>query len=274
MLVDRPEPSEALKATTVWSEGLPQAVFLVSALQLDRFRRGLPLEQETDIRAERGAYFVHAGLELEPEGERRWYVVAEIDQGPAEVAALSQMLEEGRDVRARLERDVDQAAERLKRIVAQADGLQKTEEGLTVARHFSNVLFNVMRGGVPDHNYAVEKEDLIDFIHHHDHPVAQRHQDFLKTLPETLSVGSLLAAAGRQGDAQLQRLCYEYLPLTFSRRHGDPSRPWNYFSIETRKEDGSKNLYYQGNWRDIFQNWEALSMSFPRFTYRSRCWRC
>ncbi|WP_321540400.1 hypothetical protein [Flavobacterium piscinae] len=62
------------------------------------------------------------------------------------------------------------------------------------------------------------------------------------------------------------RLCTEYLPLKFSRRHGDPSRPWNKFSINTRSEiDGSKILDYEGNWRDIFQNWEALAYAFPDF---------
>jgi len=53
--------------------------------------------------------------------------------------------------------------------------------------------------------------------------------------------------------------------LTFSRRHGDPSRPWNQFSIETKNEDGSPKLNYQGNWRDNFQNWEALGFSYPDF---------
>jgi hypothetical protein len=56
------------------------------------------------------------------------------------------------------------------------------------------------------------------------------------------------------------------MPLKFSRRHGDPSRPWNKFSINTNSEiDGSKILDYQGNWRDIFQNWEALAHSYPAF---------
>ncbi|MEM9987145.1 MAG: hypothetical protein AAF804_18785, partial [Bacteroidota bacterium] len=31
------------------------------------------------------------------------------------------------------------------------------------------------------------------------------------------------------------------------------------------EEDGSKVLDYEGNWRDIFQNWEALVHSFPDF---------
>ena len=72
--------------------------------------------------------------------------------------------------------------------------------------------------------------------------------------------------AENQVDKNFKRLCFEYMPLKFSRRHGDPSRPWNKFSINTNSEiDGSKILDYQGNWRDIFQNWEALAHSYPNF---------
>ena len=74
-----------------------------------------------------------------------------------------------------------------------------------------------------------------------------------------------MRCAGDSGAPDLIRLCYEYLPLTFSRRHGDPSRPWNRFSINVSKPDGSARLDYQGNWRDIFQNWEPLALSFPGF---------
>ena len=55
------------------------------------------------------------------------------------------------------------------------------------------------------------------------------------------------------------------LPLTFGRRHGDPSRPWNLFDIRVQDEQGNPVVAYQGNWRDIFQNWEALSVSYPLF---------
>ena len=57
----------------------------------------------------------------------------------------------------------------------------------------------------------------------------------------------------------------EDLPLTFGRRHGDPSRPWNLFDIRVQDEKGNPVVAYQGNWRDIFQNWEALSLSYPLF---------
>ena len=55
------------------------------------------------------------------------------------------------------------------------------------------------------------------------------------------------------------------MPLTFGRRHGDPSRPWNLFSIRVQDEKGNPVVAYQGNWRDIFQNWEALSLSYPLY---------
>ena len=85
------------------------------------------------------------------------------------------------------------------------------------------------------------------------------------------SIVSWLRPRARSGDPQLERVCREYLPLTFSRRHGDPSRPWNRFSITTRNADGTRSLNYEGNWRDIFQNWEALAVSFPGYTSGMIC---
>src|SRR5262249_15239831 len=62
--VDRPEPAEALRATAVWSLGLKPRTRLLCSLQLDRFREGLRLQNETDARGERGAYFLDASLDL------------------------------------------------------------------------------------------------------------------------------------------------------------------------------------------------------------------
>jgi hypothetical protein len=88
----------------------------------------------------------------------------------------------------------------------------------------------------------------------------------LEALPECFDLDHLKMIVKKDEDQNFKRLCLEYLPLKFSRRHGDPSRPWNKFSINTRSEvDGSKILDYQGNWRDIFQNWEALVHSYPEF---------
>ncbi|MEX0273591.1 MAG: hypothetical protein AB3N16_04360, partial [Flavobacteriaceae bacterium] len=90
--------------------------------------------------------------------------------------------------------------------------------------------------------------------------------DLSEKLSDTFPLSRLRKLIQESGNKDLERLGREYMPLKFSRRHGDPSRPWNVFSINTRSEvDGSKILDYQGNWRDIFQNWEALVHAYPGF---------
>jgi len=122
-----------------------------------------------------------------------------------------------------------------------------------------------MRGGIPDCGYQVARSDFMAFIAKASHAVASRQAAFLNALPENLLHSALLELAVAQNDPDLERLAHEYLPLTFSRRHGDPSRPWNIFSIEVQNDRGERILNYQGNWRDIFQNWEALALSFPGY---------
>jgi hypothetical protein len=74
-------------------------------------------------------------------------------------------------------------------------------------------------------------------------------EGWLSTLPETMSLDSLRSAAEATGDPQLIRVCGSYLPLMYSRRHGDPSRPWNRFSIHVQDENGEPVYGYEGNWR-------------------------
>jgi hypothetical protein len=263
--VDRPEPSESLRVNTAWSTGLDPAIRLLSAKQLGRFRRGCPLVQETDIVGCRGGYFLNARLELQPGEQKDWFIVTEVDQDAAEVRALLETLKAGRDLRAQIEEDVERGTQNLARIVASSDGLQCTADELSTARHFSNTLFNVMRGGLPDEDYRISIADFKRFVAKANSRVAMKHAGFLDALPKTLLHSDFVARASAQGDIDLERIANEYLPLTFSRRHGDPSRPWNMFSINVKDDRKRKVLNYEGNWRDIFQNWEALSLSFPGY---------
>ena len=57
IIVDRAEPSEALKANTVWSSGLNGAKRLISSSQIDRFRKGEQVNEELDIKAKRSLPF-------------------------------------------------------------------------------------------------------------------------------------------------------------------------------------------------------------------------
>jgi len=114
-------------------------------------------------------------------------------------------------------------------------------------------------------NYTIETSDFKEYLWQINKLITKEYQVFLEKLPNEISYLNLINLVEEIGNADLLRITYEYLPLTFSRRHGDPSRPWNLFSIETKKENGNTKYYYEGNWRDIFQNWEALCFSYPGF---------
>ena len=162
-------------------------------------------------------------------------------------------------------RDVHDGSMELRSLVGKADGLQLTADKMSVARHYSNVLFNIMRGGIFEDDYTVEKQDLIDYFTVVNRHVAGANSPFFEGLESKVNYDALIAHARATGNPDLIRIAYEYLPLSFSRRHGDPSRPWNKFRIDGKNEQGSRDKYYAGNWRDIFQNWEALGLSFPEY---------
>ncbi len=266
IIVDKAEPSEALKANVAWSLGLDNVKYLLSALQLKNFRTGGRIQQEEDIKGEKGAYFAVSETVLEPNEEKEWMIVANVNQNHAAIVQLSESIKNDKDLFKKVLADVNLGTENLIKLTAASDGLQYTADGLKDTRHFSNVLFNIMRGGIFDDNYQIEKWDFSNYLRKANHLVFEETQLQLQQLPEIFSVADLQKAIDHSNNINFLRLATEYLPLKFSRRHGDPSRPWNQFSINTRSEtDGSKILDYQGNWRDIFQNWEALAHSYPEF---------
>ena len=272
ILTDLAEPSESLLATTVVQLGLDPVDYLLSSLQLDRFRTGMSLVMEKEVRGRRGAYFVHATLKLAPGTERIWHLVAEVNQDSAAIVQLSKRLQEKRSNLAdALESDIELNRSTLEQIVASADGLQVSSDQLRCANHFANVMFNGMRGGIFADQYRVQTEDFIEFIRVRNRAALAENPAFISGLPPEISISQLQARSEASGSADLIRLSHAYLPLYFSRRHGDPSRPWNRFAIRIKKEDGSKQLDYEGNWRDIFQNWEALAYSYPEYVESMIC---
>ncbi len=265
ILSDKAEPSEALKATTVWAAGLKNPRYLLSENQIKAFRDGIIPHNEKVLKGKRGAYLVYDQVGLQPGGIHEWMMVADINQGPSDVPATINKLRSDQLMKDVLE-DVHLGTQRLIKLVGLADGIQHTGNTLKSARHFSNTLFNIMRGGVFPNGYAVQVKDFSEFIAQWNRKAYQRNLGFISGLSdEFVEYQELLSYAGDHHDDDFLRLVYEYLPLTFSRRHGDPSRPWNRFSIDVKTQTGEQSFSYQGNWRDIFQNWEALSISFPGF---------
>ena len=224
-------------------EGTSLVLFRMEAILVDRaepsesltcntvYALGLPQADysASNSKGVRGAYVASTHISSFTHA-LTWYNVLDVSKDAVAVHELMHFIQQP-DAIAHIEAAMAQSTETLKRIVAQNDGVQQTGDEANDARHFANVLFNTMRGGY-----------------------------YLTYPPEKPTTDIQQPTAG--DDA---RHHYEYLPLTFGRRHGDPSRPWNLFSIRVQDEQGKPVVAYQGNWRDIFQNWEALSLSYPLF---------
>jgi len=262
---DRPEPAEELRASTVWCSGLPDFQVALSPDALRAFRRGDAVYGERVLTGRRGNYLVTSTLTLEPGVRVEWHIGADSERSHVQIARLRARLRQPEGVGSWVEESLRAASDGLRRIVGSTDGIQLTGRADDCVHHFANVLFNDLRGGVFIGNYSCPRADFARFLRERNREVAVRHAGLVAALPDAPTVTDLHRAAETTGDADLRRLCFEYLPLYFGRRHGDPSRPWNRFSISARNPDGTQSLRYEGNWRDVFQNWEALLLGFPGF---------
>jgi len=266
IIVDKPEPSEALKANIVWSLGIDKPSHLLSSQQLRYFRAKRSIKAENDVRGEKGAYFVTSEISLPANAKKEWLIVADVNQRYSQIISIADQIQTNPQLAHQIRKDIELGTQKLISLVAGADGLQFSSDKLKDNRHFSNVLFNIMRGGIFDNGYIIEKTDFLDYLSKANQEVVRRNKNFVSSLPNSFDLSALREMLQNVSDSDLIRLSIEYLPLKFSRRHGDPSRPWNSFSINTINEvDGSKILDYEGNWRDLFQNWEALAYSYPEF---------
>ena len=266
ILVDRAEPSEALFCNTIYALGLTQANYFVSSQPLHFFRQGKAWDNTAyeEAKGVRGAIFAHTTLTLPPNASQTWYFVADVQKDATQVRDLITFSQTPQAIET-IENAISQSTRTLEQIVAHNDGAQHTADEHNDARHFANTLFNTMRGGFYLNDYTIQSAAFAAHIRIFNTALAQKHEAFLHALPAALQYDQLIAAVREQKDPQLLRLAYEYLPITFGRRHGDPSRPWNMFDIQVKDAKGQPIVSYQGNWRDIFQNWEALSLSYPNF---------
>ena len=167
-LTDLAEPSESLLATTVFQVGLDQANYLLSSLQLERFRSGMGITPELEVRGRRGAYFVHAKITLLPGEESTWHLVADTHQDGSDIVNLLHTLQKNSiELYQEIEQDIKSNEEQLRRIVASADGWQVCEDKLRTSHHFANVMFNVMRGGIFADQYWIDTADFVDYVSTH-----------------------------------------------------------------------------------------------------------
>lgn len=262
---DRAEPKESFHALTAWHAGLPADTHtLLSAVQVADFCAGRSVQAETLTRGRKGAFLVNFEAEVDAAG-MNWHLVLDGPCSQAQSFELARRLQAGGGTPQEIVQARADNTAGVDELLAKADGFQQSASPMAAAHHRANVLFNIMRGGVFVDGTRLDRDDLLAFARQRHKATGERLAVLAATWPATVEREAALQAARATGDAQLERQVLEYLPLTFSRRHGDPSRPWNRFAIRVRDADGRRVVNYQGNWRDIFQNWEALVPSAPGF---------
>ena len=262
-ITDRAEPCESLRVSCAWSLGLARADLLLSDRQVDAFRRGAPVTAEIEARGEFGAHLLVSDIVLAAHQSREWLLAADIGLDHAEVARLQAQLRQPAVLQETVSADLVNSVFALKKRIAGAGAIQQSADSGVGIHHFANILFNCMRGGTLHDNYRFPRSDFHQFLQIRNREVLAKHQDWISTLPDPCTLDELNTLAAARGDANLSRLAGEYLPICFSRRHGDPSRPWNRFEIHTKDAAGQPLFAYAGNWRDIFQNWESLAYNYP-----------
>jgi len=265
ILVDKAEPSESLCANVIWNYGLNNPYYLLRSMQLDSFRMGEKPQPEKESKGVRGAFFACAEEKLAAHKSVEWYFIAEVNLDVAAINNLAYFIQNTTLIAEEIEKDVIKGTEALNFLVEQADGVQHTADEGGMARHYANVLYNVMRGGIYAEDYTISSEFFGQHVRIFNRKLFAKYSRFIASLPPKINYFELEKRILLQNDTNLYRIFQEYLPLTFSRRHGDPSRPWNHFNITLKDEEGNKLLSFQGNWRDIFQNWETLSLSYPGY---------
>ncbi|MGH8047707.1 MAG: hypothetical protein ACREKL_10705, partial [Chthoniobacterales bacterium] len=230
-ITDRAEPSESLRVSVAWSLGLDAPEILLSERQVEAFRRGEKISTENEVRGAFGAHLSVSSFQLAAGGSREWFTVADYGLDHSALIALKSEFAAPEKLKAALLAGIEENKLGLRARIAAADGLQDTADRAASVHHFANVMFNCMRGGSLEDSYFAPSADFAKFLRTRNRAVHARHADWLAQLPPRIRFDELAKSAAGRNDAQLTRLSREYLPLSFSRRHGDPSRPWNRFSI-------------------------------------------
>ena len=265
--VDKPEPSEALRATTVWSLGLEPAIRLLSSTQLDRFRRGAGVEQETNVRGRRGAYFVQASVRAGDGRRRRTGCSSPTSsRTPARCARRSRRLAKGEALLSEV------AGRRRARHARTWSGSWRAPTGCS--RPATSCRPGATSPTCSSTSCAAASS-------------TDGYRDLARRPRVLPAQGATARVAERQaafvcrpaGDAAARpaarRAARERATPTSSGSATSTCRSPSAAATATRAGPGtgspstsrtrtaSRVLNYQGNWRDIFQNWEALAPALP-----------
>jgi len=261
---DKAEPNEGLYANVSWFSADCKVLLNTEAPAL--FAAGSNIEYETVSKGKRSSCFINQNFKIDGGKSEEWYQVFDTAFTMPKIKGLNAQLRNRKELVKNLTDDIKKGNDVMTEFLLQADGVQSSGDLMACLHHQQNVMFNVMRGGILADQGKIQIQDFVKFVQQRSSAVLPDAQKLAASIEsKSLNYQELSAAVENENNSQLTRLFLEYIPLTFSRRHGDPSRPWNAFNIKLKDSNGEPILNYEGNWRDIFQNWEALAWSYPMY---------
>lgn len=266
---DKAEPNEALLTNVSWFTTDDQIIIDPTAPKEFFEVNGdiTKLNHSPITKGERGACFIARSTEIAPCSDETWYQVFDVDKDNSTLATLKSEIGNRNEALTKLKKDIGDTECQMMIYLYEADGIQKTAASMNCVHHQVNVMFNSMRGGFFADGGKINGEDFLAFVRTRNIALEGAAEKALGALATKTSIPRQQVAEciKNASNPQLERLFLGYLPIVFSRRHGDPSRPWNKFDIRLVDSKGNLILNYEGNWRDIFQNWEALLYSYPEY---------
>ncbi len=264
---DKAEPNEGLYANTCWFSTDDRLI--LDPACADYFVQGRSIPETKVLRGGRPVCFIERKVSLSSGSKDTWFQVFDTSLTPVKIVELKARISDRAAAAKDLSADIADGIALMDKYVSESDGIQETSDQMASAHHYANVMFNIMRGGIFLNSANISTDDFLAFVKSRNTKEYYKLSDLICKLdPENsgkIARKDLEKAVYDSGNDQAVRLFLEYMPLTFSRRHGDPSRPWNRFNIRLRDDQDKPILNYEGNWRDIFQNWEALSFSYPEY---------
>ena len=263
LLMDKPDPGESLFSNIVWSYSTENIKLSVNEKSINTFLSKSEFETDHLLKGKEGSFLSYIHRPLLPSKEITWYIIADVQKSQSEINVIISDLKKNDCIEDKLEKSLADNYNAFEKNIGMADGFQCTNIDMNDLHHTANVTYNVLRGGIFFDNYTIQKNSFELFLQKRSKKTFEAYQTNISQLPNSFTIRELIKFGDKLNKPSLRRLCREYLPLTLGRRHGDPSRPWNHFNILTKDVNGQPILYFEGNWRDIFQNWEALGISYP-----------
>ena len=263
LLMDKPDPGESLFSNIVWAYSEEDIRLSVNEKSISSFLSEQSFTEDRLLKGKEGSFLCYINNSLDPDDTICWYIIADVQKSQSDISKILLDVKTSGTIKQKIDKSIQDNYNAFEKTIGMADGFQCTNIEINDLHHTANVTYNVLRGGIFFDNYNVQKNNFLSFLQKRSAVTFETYHPKIEELPDIFEVKDLIKFGDQIGNPSLRRLCREYLPLTLGRRHGDPSRPWNHFNILTKDSNNQPILYFEGNWRDIFQNWEALGQSYP-----------